>query len=456
MHPGYWGGLPDLGITEWAQRTLWPNAPLSKDQGSDISSALGLTKPQAGNPPPPPPPPNNPPPTSPVTQPTGQVKSAPAPATPAANPVDTAAKAQEDAAKAAAEAKRQAAMRKYQAQVGIAGQAKEQAKGSYDWIVDTIGSNKQDVLEKIATEQATGEAGYASQETKTKTDYDNAKQQILSMYRDLGREQEKILRGAGLGQSSRSIESQMKLNNLLAKDLGGVSTNEADSLAMIGNAVSALKDRSSQAKVSVEREAQGKLDKAALDYKGQIDSIDANLNLSANEREDAYAQADAQLATDIANVKSWAAGLKLQQEQTTAKLKDLLDGFIGDMTDSNALLNADIGTKKQATNAVLNQIGLTPMDVETSITTPSVGVKQKLAAKTYGSKDELDAALAAGQITPLQYSAQLESLQKGGTAGGASSMLAGGITPTTGMMNGNAMSAGATTPQDELMRAVFA
>lgn len=448
MHPGSWGGLPDLGISEWLQRSLWPNAPMTPQGGSDISSAMGYTAQAPAETPNQTPTPT----TSKTTIPSGGVTTPkPAGATAGAQPsnvpsaIDTAAKSQEDAAAAAAEAKRQAALRKYQAQVGIAGQAKEQARGSYDWIVDTIGSNKKDVLEKVALEQTQGEAGYAAQETKTQSDYGQAKQQILSSYRDLQREQEKVLRGAGLGQSSRSIEAQMKLNNLLAKDLGGVSTNEADSLAMIGNAVSSLKDRSSQTRVSIERETQGKLDKAALDYKAQKDAIDANLSLSANEKEDAYATADAQLATDVANIKSWAAGLKLQQEQTTAKLKDLLDGFIGDMTDSNALLNADLGTKRQATAAVQKQIGLTPMDVETGLQPINAGVQQKVA-KTYSSKDQLDAALASGAISPLEYNQQLSSIQsKGGAVVGASSAP---ILNTLPLL--------AKNPEDQLVRAALA
>lgn len=386
-HTGSWG-VKDFGVTEFIGSLF--GAPKTPQGGSDI-----FPNAQPSTPPPPPP----------LPEPKGGTTSGgapgakPATSQPAANPpattqnpIDTAQQSQEDAARVAAEARRQAALRKYQAQVGIAGQAKEQAKGSYDWIIDTIGSNKKDVLEKVALEETQGVEGYGQQEDKTKRDYDSAKQQILSMYRDLQREQEKILRGAGLGQSSRSIEAQMKLNNLLGKDLGGVSTNEADSLALIGNAVSALKDRSLQTRVSVEREAQGKLDKAALDYKAQVDAIDANTQLAGNEREDAYAQAEVQLATDIANIQSWAAGLKLQQEQTNAKLKELVDGYISDMTSTNALLNTDLTTKKQATNSVLSQIGLTPLDIETGAQTTSLGVKQKTTTK----KPDEDLSLLAG------------------------------------------------------------
>ncbi len=444
-HQGSWN-TPDFGVTEWIQSKFSPQTPLTKDQGSDLSAALGLTKPQAAPPPTGPTPSPTPTPTR--VNPTGGGTAKPSTTTPSvAQPggaIDQAQQSQEDAAKAAAEARRQAAMRKYQAQVGIAGQAKEQAKGSYDWIVDTIGSNKKDVLEQVALEEKQGVAGYEGQEKKTRSDYDSAKQQILSMYRDLQRDQEKILRGAGLGQSSRSIEAQMKLNNLLGKDLGGVSTNEADSLAMIGNAVSALKERSSQSRVSIEREAQGKLDKAALDYKAQTDSIDANLQLSANEREDAYAQAEVQLATDVANIKTWASGMKLQAEQTNAKLKELVDGFIGDMASTNALLNTDLGTKRTATNSVLNQIGLTPLDAETGAENVSVGVKQKVSQK-YNSKTELDNALASGQITPLEYNAQLQTIQLGSPTLAS----AAPSTPTPSVVT-------PPQPQDELMRAVFA
>lgn len=444
-HTGSWG-TKEYGVTEFIGSLF--GRPQTYQGGSNIVGA----QPQA------PAPVITPPPTpTPTTQPrrttttpsggTPSTTSTPTPAQPG-GAIDQAAQSQEDAARAAAEAARQAAMRKYQAQVGIAQQAKEQAKGSYDWIVDTLGSNKQDVLEKVALEEQQGVAGYAAQETKTKADYDSAKQQILSMYRDLQREQEKVLRGAGLGQSSRSIEAQFKLNNLLGKDLGSVTKQEADSLAMIGNAVTALKDRTSQTRTSIEREAQGKLDKAALDYKAQTDAIDANLQLSANEREDAYAQAEAQLGTDIANIKSWAAGMKLQADQTISKLKDLVDGFVTDMTSSNALLNADLGTKKEAANGILSQIGLTPLDVETGAQNVSIGQKQKVS-KTYNSKADLDNALASGQITPLEYNAQLANIQN---AGGAIASAA-----PTGQTQTTAPSATVLNqPQDDLLRAVFA
>lgn len=437
-HQGSWG-TPEFGVTEFVGSLFGkPRDPVTG--GSQIFSGGTQT------PPPPPPPPPDVTKTGGGTTRTTAAPAAPAGGTPSvAQPggaIDQAQQSQEDAARAAAEARRQAAMRKYQAQVGIAGQAKEQAKGSYDWIVETIGSNKKDVLEQVALEEKQGVEGYAGQEKKTRADYDSAKQQILSMYRDLQRDQEKILRGAGLGQSSRSIEAQMKLNNLLGKDLGGVSTNEADSLAMIGNAVSALKERSSQSRVSIEREAQGKLDKAALDYKAQTDAIDTNLQLSANEREDAYAQAEVQLATDVANIKTWAAGMKLQADQTNAKLKELVDGFIGDMADTNALLNTDLGTKRTATNSVLNQIGLTPLDAETGAEQVSVGQQQKISKK-YNSKTELDAALASGSISPLEYTSQLQTIQLGSPA------LASAPSPT-------APSVTPPQPQDELMRAVFA
>lgn len=455
IHRGSWGGLPDLGITEWLQGTksTTPTPPPPSPTRNFTPDPNRFILDASGNPIGSRAPVTNPTPRGTITggAPSGQPQTnLGGQPTSTQSAIDTAQKSQEDAARQAAEASRQAAKRKYEAQVGIAGQAKVQAKGTYDWLIDTLGSNKKDVLEKLATEETTGVESYQQQEEKTRGDYDNAKQQILGTYRDLQREQEKILRGAGLGQSSRSIEAQMKLNNLMGKDLGGISTNEADSLALIGNAVEALKNRSRQGRESVEREAQGKLDKSALDYKAQIDAIDANTQLSANEREDSYAQADTQLGTDIANIRSWAAGMKLQADQTTAKLKDLLDGFIGDMSSTNALLNADLGTKKQATNSVLTQMGLTPLDVEKS-PIPSIGQQRKIT-KTYSSREELDSAYARGEIQPLEYARQLDALQKGG----ASAALA--FANPTGQPETALRPTGfpSARSEDELTRAVFA
>ena len=148
--------------------------------------------------------------------------------------INRAAGSQTDAAKAAAEAKRQAAMRKYQAQAQIAQGAKESAAGQYQWLIDTLGSNKKDLLEQVTTNETQGLQNYADQEAKTKASYDSAKQEILATYRDLGREQERIMRGSGQGQSSRAQEATLRLNNLLGKDMSNITTNEADSLALIG------------------------------------------------------------------------------------------------------------------------------------------------------------------------------------------------------------------------------
>lgn len=279
---------------------------------------------------------------------------------------------QEAAARAAAEARRQAAYRSYQGKVNIANEAKTTAKGQYDWLVDTLGSNKKDLLDEVALNEKTGIEEYERQEVKTKENYDKSRQEILSTYRDLSREQEKILRGAGVASSSRSTEAQLRLNNLMGKDLGTISTGEADSLAMIGNALATFKERVSLTRNSIESEAKSKADKAALDYDAQIRAINANLQLDANAREDAIAAADTQLAVDTAKSLKWAAGLKLQVEMTIAEQKGTLDDFIVDMTDSQGLLDADLGTKQTATENFINSISsAVTFDAEGNLTMPT-------------------------------------------------------------------------------------
>jgi len=318
---------------------------------------------------------------------------------------------QEDAAKKAAEARRQAALGKYQAQQKIGEQAKGQAKGNYDWIIDTLGSNKADVLAEIALNEKQGLEDYALQQEKTKTNYDKSRQEILSTYRDLNTEQEKLMRGMGMSTSSRSLEAQMKLNNLLGKDLSQLSTNEADSLALIGNAIVNMKERTTLSKNSVETETKSKLDKAALDYKANIDNIDANLYLSEMEREESYANAEAQLATDIANVNTWATQAKLQVQQQMLANSETLNGYISSMLDDKGLLGQGLDAKTSATNAILEKMGYTPMDTETNLTNPSQGQYQK-AKMSYSSKEALDNALANGQISTLEYQNQLSQMMR--------------------------------------------
>lgn len=307
----------------------------------------------------------------------------------------------EDAAAAAAEARRQAAARKYDAQVNIANVAKGSAKGQYDWLVDTLGSNKKDLLDQVALNEQTGVQQYSDQTNKTQTGYDDAKKNILTTYRDLGTQQEKILRGAGVGQSSRSTEAQLRLNNLLGKDMSEVSKNEADALALIGNALNAFKEKIVLTKNSIETQTKSQIDKASLDYDNIIKSIDANLQLSANEREDAYAAAEVQLQQDTFNIKQWAAGAQSTANQTIASNKNALDDFIVQMTSNDKLLNGDLASKQTATNDLLSSISGTQLDQETA-GVPKPGVYKASRAKSLADVYNQDNGVASGGVSAEQ------------------------------------------------------
>lgn len=361
---------------------------------------------------------------------------------------------QQAGADSAAEAARRAAQAKYGAQVQIAQEAKGMAKEAYDWLVDTIGSNKQDLLEQVALQEKKGEADYAMQDEKTRRDYDKAKQDILSTYRDLQSQQEKILRGSGMGSSSRSQEAALRLSNLLGKDISQVRTNEADSLAMIGNALGAFRDGIRQTNTSIEREATGKLDKAALDYNQQIKAIDANLTLSAAEREEAYANAEMQLARDSQAINQWATGLKVQAQQAQMEMQGKLDSFVNDMLDENALLNSGLTDKRGKTNELLTQMGFTPLDENAQVANPTGGVYQK-AKMSYKDKASLDAALASGEITPSDYQAQLSQMQMS-SGGGGSAMSQGAQTLASVNQTTNTNPRATSAQRDPLFAALFA
>jgi hypothetical protein len=293
---------------------------------------------------------------------------------------------QQDAAKVAAEARRQAAQRAYDGKVAVANQAKGDAKGQYDWLVNTLGSNKKDLLDQVTLNEKTGTDQYNLQGTQIKENYDKSRQEILTTYRDLNQQQEKILRGAGVSQSSRSQEAQLRLNDLMGKDMSQVSKGEADSLALIGNALATFQQKIVLTKNSIETEAKSKLDKAALDYDSMIKNIDVNLQLSANEREDAYAAAEAQLASDTANIKTWAAGVQFQAQQTIAQQKGVLDNFIVDMTSGDKLLNSDLTSKQQATKSLVDSISTSvTLDKEGNLGTPTQGVYKAAPARTLAS-----------------------------------------------------------------------
>jgi len=369
--------------------------------------------------------------------------------------IDKGAGDQQGAAERAAEARRRAAEAKYNAQRGIAQEAKGMAKEAYDWLVDTLGSNKQDLLGQVALQETQGLRDYEMQEEKTKRDYDGAKQDILSTYRDLQQNQEKILRGSGMTASSRSQEAALRLNALLGKDLSQVRTNEADSLAMIGNALTKFKENITQTNISIEREATTKLDKAALDYNQQVKSIDANLTLSAAEREEAYAQAEAQLAADSQGISQWATGLKTQAQQAQIEMQSSLDNFVADMLDENGSLNLGLDQKRGATNEILTKMGYTPMDTNPVTQEPGVGVYQK-AKMSYKDKESLDAALQRGEITPQDYQQQIQQIQMSSSPTTATASTTNPVaTAFSNFQNTAANPRGMSTQRDPLISALF-
>ena len=358
---------------------------------------------------------------------------------------------QQDSAAAAAEARRRAAEARYNAQKGIAEESKGMAKREYDWLVETLGSNKKDALDQVMLNQEQGEADYATQEKKTRSDYDKAKQEILSTYRSLQVEQEKILRGSGMSSSSRSQEAALRLNQLLGKDMSTITTNEADSLAAIGNTLTYFQKQITLTKNSIETETKGKLDKAALDYDRQIKSIDANMTLSAAEREEAYAAAEIQLAEDSKAISQWATGLKMQAAELQAKNQGTIDNFVADMLDVNGSLNKDITAKNDLTNTALKAAGMTSLIENPTMQNQGVGVYQNAAS--YSSKDALDKALADGKIDQREYQTQLGRIQlnssptSGVVADRVNTRVA--AAPTTSARGG-------VTQSDPLLAALFA
>jgi len=362
------------------------------------------------------------------------------------NGIDEAAAAQQRAAAAAAEAKRQAAERSYKGKVEAAGVAKSQAKGQYDWLIGALGSNKQDLLNQVTQNETTGLANYDLQQKQTQQKYDTSKQEILQTYRDLQLEQEKVMRGSGQGQSSRAQEATLRLNNLLGKDMSNITTNEADSLALIGNAVTAFKTQTLNTKTSIEKDTSSKIDKATLDYNQNIQNIDLNTNLSANEREDAYAAAEAQLAIDTANIQTWASQQKIEYQKTVASQTGMLNDYIVNMTGSDKLLNSNVQIKTDYTSKTIADAGITQLDTETGLAPVTAGVYQSLT-KTYNSKEELDAS-GLQQSNPMEYQRQLTLLQSGSQPAIASTstpsaMARGTILPTN-------------VQNDPLLRAMFA
>ncbi len=433
VHPGSWFGLPDFGITEWLQGTKSTSPP--------------------SNPPPSTPPPSQ---KAPVTQVKGastyNAPSAPSSTTPPSSDlpsvIKNAAQSQEDAARAAAEAARQAAQRRYNASVEIGATAKTNATEQYNWLIDTLGSNKEDTLKQVATNTQTSLDAYAKNQEDTQKKYDSSRQEILATYRDLNNQQEKILRGSGQGQSSRSQEAQLRLNTLMGKDLSTLSTQNADALAVIGNAIAGVKSKSADLNNSIEKDTQQKKDQAAFDYKDKIAAIDANMTLSANEKQDAYDAADAALQTNIASINSWAAGLQVQAAQNTAALKEKLDEFILANTNASGALTTSLTDAQKAAAALVAGSANTTLTPGAQGTDTSQGTYQAPAP----TKADLDKQLAAGQITQEQYNTQLAALQSSPATLIAAAPTAG-ATAAPALPNRSSITAGAQT--DPLLAAIL-
>jgi hypothetical protein len=211
---------------------------------------------------------------------------------------------------------------------------------------------------------------------------------------------------------------------------------------MIGNALTRFQENVRQTNIGIEREADQKLSKAALDYDQQVKSINANLTLSAAEKEEAYYAAEEQLARDSQGIIQWATGLKLQAQQAQAAMTSQMDDFIANMLDENGMLNAGLTEKEAATNEILTKNGYSQLTQNPTTTDPTVGVYQ--AKKTYGSKEELDAALQRGEIDMVAYQQQLPQVQMSAT-------------PTTAIASAQTTNPLTLTGQtDNLQRALFA
>lgn len=335
---------------------------------------------------------------------------------PLSEAINDAGDSSEDAAKDAEKAQTKAAENRYNEQVRAAGDAKGSAAGQYQWIIDTLGSNKKDLLSKIAMSEEEGIKNFETQEASTTGKYDSARQEILNTYRDLNRNQEKILRGSGTAQSSRSQEATLRLNGLLGKDLSGISKNEADSLALIGSALTSFKNKVLDQKNTIETETKSKLDKAALEYDDQIKAIDQNIYAAKNQKAEAFAQAEADLSEKVAAIKQWEAGLKLQAAQAQDAMKASLDNFVLDMTDANGKLNAGLNEKVAATNEIQKASGRTELDMnDPSILENKVGVFQK-TKKKYSTLEELQNALNSGEIDAAEAEQQRIALSGAPTA----------------------------------------
>lgn len=321
---------------------------------------------------------------------------------------EEAAKKQEESAKKAAKEKQEAAYRGYKTATKAVDRSLNAAGREYDWIINTLGSNRDALKAQLDSSEQEQLGYYAETEEKTKKNYDSAKQEILTNYRDLKMEQEKVMRGMGMTSSSRSMEAQLKLSNLLSKDLGTLSTNEADSLALIGNAVTSLKKKTEEARTQLDVETKNKQDQAALQYYARIDQIQGQLDLAEDEKADRLAQAQTELYANLAGIETWLSNTKISIAQQFAKNSEALDTLTESLLDEAGGVTASVDEKAKAAESAMASMGYQITMEPTAQFQP----RQIKAQKTYNSKEELDAALQNGEIDQTSYQTELANLER--------------------------------------------
>lgn len=256
--------------------------------------------------------------------------------------------------------------------------AKVSAKDLLDWAVSTITKQKEPLLAGLQADQELETKQLEGRKGEEKAYYDEAKQSVLTTYRDLSLKSERIMRGMGMADSSRSMEAQFKLDTLMAKDISQWSDKEVKAVQAINDKLEYVTKTYTTKRQTVEDEAQAKVDKANIDYQDQVRQIDNNYLINDNQKAEAIEAARLAAEELVANAKAEAGKARLELEKELALLKADTDNFIADtLSDVPAL-----GTLRQGTNAIDQYILSTGGNVQQQ--TPLVGFKKPT------SKDEED------------------------------------------------------------------
>lgn len=228
--------------------------------------------------------------------------------------------------------------------------AKTNAKGLYDWSAETISKQKDPLLQTLTADEEMEKKQLAARKEEEAGYYGEQKQSTLQMYRDLSLKTEKMMRGSGMIDSSRSQEAQFKLDRLMTKDMGQWSDKEVKAVQTINDKVEYATKTYAAKRQKVEDDALARTDKARLDYEAEVREINNSYLINDNGKAEAIRAAANNAQAIVAQAKIDQANRRAELEQQLALMKADIDTYISNNLTEE--ISPTLSTTRQGTNSL--------------------------------------------------------------------------------------------------------